>query len=493
MTISGVLQLDDVAEESIFIRRIAEVRRIFPSSMDERQINCQALHPVQHCFLLLWEWLLLSTNHRFVQRWTRRTSQLSSSRGRTSPVNFVEKKKKKEQRRASLASVNVRRMTRAQSRSVRKKTIHSLSAKDVSHQYNHVTVRKIERPQSSTHHWHFFFSFLFFSFHCSFTSAFSFVSLHFPSHLIHEEFFRLFTSFVSSTIDELSSVRDGISSDPWTCPAQKFECRSSFPQQLAIRRKPVDVCRHHDNGDVLLPSGLSNELTPVKSCDLPILFYLLPLQARRMSIGQAKDIQKKEDLLQWIKVGQGEASNADRHRRGLIIVPGGGGKSTFVEKCRSSSISCADIDQYWQSEKEKEEEKLRKMIDEWQVACLNPENLQRRRALEDEFVLLKAELCREKWSGEEVIDLLFIQTVSQSSILLTDPCCSSLNLLPTESFHEENLRRRSQGLVNPPDDYQVCRRQWTENEREKNYLLYENFEEFECIVRLFHQMINTSI
>ena len=213
-----------------------------------------------------------------------------------------------------------------------------------------------------------------------------------------------------------------------------------------------------------------------------------------MSVAHAKDIQKKEDLIQWIKSGTGQQLDASRRQRrhGLVIVPGGGGKTTLVEKLQASPIRCVDIDQYWETEKDKEDEKVTKMIREWQAACLD-KDIQRRCELEDDFVLFKAELCREKWSRDDSLDLLFIQTTSQSSILLTDDRCSSLNLLPIDSFHQENLHRRSRSLSNsPPDDWNVCRRQWTENEREKTFVLYENFEEFERIVRLFHQMISTS-
>lgn len=214
-----------------------------------------------------------------------------------------------------------------------------------------------------------------------------------------------------------------------------------------------------------------------------------------MSVVHAKDIHKKEDLIQWIKSGVRQPVDASQRERrhGLVIVPGGGGKTTLVEKLKASSIRCVDIDQYWETEKDREEEKVRKMIREWQAACQD-KDIQRRCEVEDEFVLFKAEVCREKWSRDDSIDLLFIQTTSQSSILLGDDRYSSLNLLPTDAFHRENLHRRSQSLSHSPaDDWNVCRRQWKENEEEKTCVLYENFEEFERIVRLFHQMINTSI
>ena len=67
-----------------------------------------------------------------------------------------------------------------------------------------------------------------------------------------------------------------------------------------------------------------------------------------MSVVHAKDIQKKEDLIQWIKLGVGQPLDASRReqRHGLVIVPGGGGKTTLVEKLKASSIRCVDIDQY---------------------------------------------------------------------------------------------------------------------------------------------------
>ena len=202
-------------------------------------------------------------------------------------------------------------------------------------------------------------------------------------------------------------------------------------------------------------------------------------EKKRMSVVHAKEIQKKGDLIQWIKLGVGQQLDTSRRERrhGLVIVPGGGGKTTLVEKLKASSICCADSDQYWETEKDREEEKVTKMIREWQAACRD-KDIQQRWESEDEFVLFKAEVCREKWSRDDLVDLLFIQTTSSSSILLTDDQCSSLNRLPTDAFHQENLHRR---------------RQWKENEEEKTCVLYGNFEEFERIVRLFHQMNNTSI
>ena len=50
--------------------------------------------------------------------------------------------------------------------------------------------------------------------------------------------------------------------------------------------------------------------------------------------------------------------------------------------------------------KTKEEEKVRKRIREWQVACRDKDT-QRCCELEDEFVLFKAEICREKWSRDD--------------------------------------------------------------------------------------------
>ncbi|CAF1333704.1 unnamed protein product [Rotaria sordida] len=203
-----------------------------------------------------------------------------------------------------------------------------------------------------------------------------------------------------------------------------------------------------------------------------------------MSHKHASDIISTEDLLSSIITNESETTN--NKIRALIIVPGGGGKTTLVNCLQSTNINCADIDYYWDQEKEKEY--INKLTFEWKNACLDIKNREKRHQIEDEYVLLKSILSKEKWSNEYMLDILFVQTFKQASLLM-DKTCFSLNLLPTIKLHHHNLNLRSSSIEHAPDDFDVCIRQWKENEQHKPYVLYDNFEEFQHIVSLFHQFV----
>ena len=148
------------------------------------------------------------------------------------------------------------------------------------------------------------------------------------------------------------------------------------------------------------------------------------------------------------------SSVASSKLRGIAIVPGGGGKSTIIKIFEELSISCADIDTYWDVEQEKD--RIEQMTMNWKEACEKNDSIHRQQ-IENEYVLLKARLSKSKWSNETIFDLLFVQTYEQASILLTNDTCIALNLLPTARLHHENLYRRSPN-EHPPQDLDVCQR-----------------------------------
>lgn len=166
--------------------------------------------------------------------------------------------------------------------------------------------------------------------------------------------------------------------------------------------------------------------------------------------------------------------------RGIVIVPGGGGKSTIVKILEEKSIPCADIDTYWDVEQEKD--RVAQMTTNWIKACKANDSIQRQQ-IENEYVLLKAQLSKSKWSNETTFDLLFVQTYEQASILLTNNICLALNLLPTVRLHHENLNKRSM------NDFDVCQRQWQENHQQIPHIIYDTHLEFARLVHLFHHLI----
>ncbi|CAF1049085.1 unnamed protein product [Didymodactylos carnosus] len=171
--------------------------------------------------------------------------------------------------------------------------------------------------------------------------------------------------------------------------------------------------------------------------------------------------------------------------RGLIIIPGGGGKTTLLSSLYTK-VACADIDDYW--DQEQEQNRIQELTVDWKEACTN-NNLTKRHQIEDEYVLLKAKLSKQKWSHDEMYDLLFVQTYAQASVLL-DENCFALNLLPTARLHHSNLYRRAKS-EHPPQDFDVCLTQWKENEL-YSHVLYDTFEQLEKIVTLFHQFISSN-
>jgi hypothetical protein len=171
--------------------------------------------------------------------------------------------------------------------------------------------------------------------------------------------------------------------------------------------------------------------------------------------------------------------------RGLVIVPGGGGKTTIIKDLQETIIACSDIDDYWEQQLEKD--KVQQLTSDWNEACTK-NDLLRRRQIEDEYVLLKAKLSKTKWLTEQTFDLLFIQTYEQASILMDDDNCIAINLLPTAGLHHENLYKRAIDQ-HPPKDFDVCQRQWQENYKRYPHILYNDFNEFHRLVFLFHQFI----
>ena len=66
--------------------------------------------------------------------------------------------------------------------------------------------------------------------------------------------------------------------------------------------------------------------------------------------------------------------------------------------------------------------------------------------------------------------------------------CLALNLLPTARLHHENLYKRAANQ-HPPNDLNVCQRQWQENHERNPHILYDDFNEFHRLVILFHQIV----
>lgn len=104
------------------------------------------------------------------------------------------------------------------------------------------------------------------------------------------------------------------------------------------------------------------------------------------------DINSIEDFVSFIITNETETIN--NRIRGLIIVPGGGGKTTLVNNLKSTNIQCTDIDHYWDQEKQKDY--INKLTLEWQNACLDISNKIKRQQIEDEYVLLKSILSKDK-------------------------------------------------------------------------------------------------
>ncbi|CAF3300029.1 unnamed protein product [Rotaria sp. Silwood2] len=203
-----------------------------------------------------------------------------------------------------------------------------------------------------------------------------------------------------------------------------------------------------------------------------------------MLISNARDLFTITDL--FPSVIHKESLSCSTRVRGLVVVPGGGGKTTLIDSLKFSNIHCADIDDYW--DQQQEQETVRKLTSDWKDACLDVNNSFRRHLIEDHYVLLKARLCQQKWSKENQYDILFVQTCSQASLLM-DEKCLVLNLLPTAQLHHTNLYRRTASIENPPDDYDVCMRQWKENEKHCSYVLYDSYEQLRDMVILFHKLI----
>jgi hypothetical protein len=72
----------------------------------------------------------------------------------------------------------------------------------------------------------------------------------------------------------------------------------------------------------------------------------------KMATKYAGDVNSIEDLVSFIVTDETKTTN--NRIRGLIIVPGGDGKTTLVNRLKSTNIKCADIDHYWDQEKQKE-------------------------------------------------------------------------------------------------------------------------------------------
>ena len=171
--------------------------------------------------------------------------------------------------------------------------------------------------------------------------------------------------------------------------------------------------------------------------------------------------------------------------RGLVIVPGGGGKTTIIKSFQETIFPFSDIDDYWDQQQEKD--KIQQLTADWNETCKKNE-LIRRQQIEDEYVLLKAELSKTKWLSESTTDLLFVQTYGQASILMANNTCVALNLLPTARLHHENLYKRAANQ-HPPSDLDVCQHQWQENHEQYPQILYDDFNEFRRLVILFHQFL----
>lgn len=176
-------------------------------------------------------------------------------------------------------------------------------------------------------------------------------------------------------------------------------------------------------------------------------------------------------------------SNSSSKLRGLIIIPGGGGKTSTIKILHG--IPCADIDTYWDEREEKQ--RVEELTRTWITACEKNDSLQRQQ-IEDEYVLLKAQLSKSKWSIEKTFDLLFVQTFRQASLLMTNDPCIALNLLPTGRLHHQNLYQRSVDH-HPPKDMNVCQRQWQENVQYSPHIFYDNYEDLQRLINLFHQYL----
>jgi hypothetical protein len=171
--------------------------------------------------------------------------------------------------------------------------------------------------------------------------------------------------------------------------------------------------------------------------------------------------------------------------RGLVIVPGGGGKSTIIQNLQQTIVACTDIDEYWDQDQQKA--KVQQLTIDWNEAC-NKNDFIQRQQIEDEYVLLKAKLSKTKWFNETKFNLLFVQTYGQASILMDNNASIALNLLPTVRLHHQNLYKRA-AHQHPPKHFDVCQRQWQENYERYPHSLYDDFNKFSRLVILFHQFI----
>ena len=201
-------------------------------------------------------------------------------------------------------------------------------------------------------------------------------------------------------------------------------------------------------------------------------------------ITSASKIAAQTDLLPFIRSNPVKSCN--RHIRGVIVVPGGGGKTTLVENRQSKDMVCVDIDQYW--DQQQEPETIEKLVAEWKEACQDNQNRARRHQIEEQYVLLKARLCADKWSKEENARILFVQTPEQAAILL-DENCYSMHLAPTDRLHRRNLLCRAKARVISIDDFDVCRRQWLRIQEQSTIISYDNFQELGDLLQLFHQFL----
>ena len=201
-------------------------------------------------------------------------------------------------------------------------------------------------------------------------------------------------------------------------------------------------------------------------------------------IVHASKVATQNDLLPFIRSNRVKSCN--RHIRGVIVVPGGGGKTTLVESLQSSDTVCVDIDQYW--DQQREPETIEKLVAEWKEACQDNRNQAKRHQIEEQYVLLKARLCEDKWSKEDNARILFVQTPEQATTLL-DENCYSIHLAPTDRLHRRNLLCRAKARAIPIDDFDVCRRQWLKVQEQSTFIFYDNFQEFEDLLKLFHQFL----
>uniref|UniRef100_A0A0G4FL96 Uncharacterized protein n=1 Tax=Chromera velia CCMP2878 TaxID=1169474 RepID=A0A0G4FL96_9ALVE len=136
------------------------------------------------------------------------------------------------------------------------------------------------------------------------------------------------------------------------------------------------------------------------------------------------------------------ANSAGVKSPGVIVIPGGGGKSSLVSKFGNLFV---DIDSYWDAEGDVES----KMIKDWQAARSSGD-LHAEKALVDECVLFKAKECERLGTGGRVV---LVQIPEQAMIILGSSPVSEkpeivddrlLVLSPTSSLHAEALEAKGE-------------------------------------------------